>query len=244
MRSNQAARAAAHQQGDIGEELHAMDYLVYASLQAGRDADTGAVLKDLQGMGPLTGSDPKVAYAATAMPVRYAVERKQWQDAIRCVAQRSAPPHISRARRLGPRTGIRAYRQCNGSPGRTTVAWAHGGGTPRDWQSSIGPAKSRSRQKKQRSWIAIAEHKTDDALALMKKAADEEDAVEKLPVTPGPVVPAREQLGDLLKQSGQPEAALAEYEKALQDAPGRRGALQGALDSARAAGSKSKSSYL
>jgi hypothetical protein len=77
----------------------------------------------------------------------------------------------------------------------------------------------------------------------MKTAADEEDAVEKLPVTPGPVVPAREQLGELLALSGQPGAALAAYEKALQDAPGRRGALRGALESARAAGSKSKSSY-
>jgi tetratricopeptide (TPR) repeat protein len=76
-----------------------------------------------------------------------------------------------------------------------------------------------------------------------KRAADEEDAVEKLPVTPGPVVPAREQLGDLLSQLGQPEAALAAYEKALQDAPGRRAALEGALASSRAAGLKSKSSY-
>ena len=53
----------------------------------------------------------------------------------------------------------------------------------------------------------------------------------------------REQLADLLAQSSHPEAALAEYEKALQNAPGRRGALRGALESARSAGAKSKSSY-
>jgi hypothetical protein len=93
------------------------------------------------------------------------------------------------------------------------------------------------------AWIALAQHKPDDALALMRTAADQEDAVEKLPVTPGPVVPAREQLGDMLSQLGQAGAALTAYEKALEDAPGRRGALQGALDSARAAGLKSKSSY-
>jgi tetratricopeptide (TPR) repeat protein len=93
------------------------------------------------------------------------------------------------------------------------------------------------------AWIALAEHKPEDALALLKKAADEEDAVEKLPVTPGPVVPAREQLAELLAQTGQPDAALAEYEKSLQSSPGRRGALRGALESARAAGAKSKSSY-
>ncbi|HEY6307373.1 MAG TPA: hypothetical protein VI488_13040 [Candidatus Angelobacter sp.] len=77
----------------------------------------------------------------------------------------------------------------------------------------------------------------------MKRAADEEDAVEKLSVTPGPVVPAREQLGDLLEQLGHPDAALAEYENALRDSPARRGALQGALRSARATGLKDKSSY-
>jgi tetratricopeptide (TPR) repeat protein len=93
------------------------------------------------------------------------------------------------------------------------------------------------------SWIALATRKPEEALALMKSAADEEDAVEKLPVTPGPVVPAREQLGDLLARLGQPAAALAEYENALKDSPGRRGALEGALSSARSAGLKSKSAY-
>jgi hypothetical protein len=94
-RSNQDARVAAHQQGDIGEELHAMDYLVYASLQEGRDGDTAAILRDLQGIGQLTGSEFKVAYAVTAMPVRYAVERKRWSDAVLCTAPAGAPPHVS-----------------------------------------------------------------------------------------------------------------------------------------------------
>ncbi|HEY6307372.1 MAG TPA: hypothetical protein VI488_13035 [Candidatus Angelobacter sp.] len=95
MRSNQAARAAAHQQGDVGEELHSMDYLVYASLQEGRDADAATVIKDLQGMGSLAAGDFKLGYAATAMPVRYAVERKQWSDAARCVAPAEAPPQVA-----------------------------------------------------------------------------------------------------------------------------------------------------
>lgn len=242
VRSNQAARAAAHQQGDVGEELHTMDYLVYASLQAGREADTVAVLKDLQGMGPLAGSEFKVAYAATAMPVRYAVERKQWNDATRCVAPAGAPPHVSAlaawARALGyARTGnVTAARAELQSLDRMAEELLASGN--QYWAGQV-----RIQAEEAGAWIALAEHKPDDALALMKKAADEEDAVEKLPVTPGPVVPAREQLGDLLAQSGHPEAALAAYEKALQDAPGRRGALRGAMESARAAGSKSKSSY-
>ncbi len=242
VRSNQAARAAAHQQGDLGEELHAMDYLVYASLQEGRDADTAAVLKDLQSMGQPAGSEFKVAYAVTAMPVRYALERKQWNDAIRCAAPAGAPPHVTAlaawARALGyARTG-------NAMAARTELQLLERMEEELRASGNLYWAGQVHIQAEEAgAWIALAEHKPDDALALIKKAADEEDAVEKLPVTPGPVVPAREQLGDLLAKSGNPEAALAQYERALQDAPGRRGALQGALDSARAAGSKSKSSY-
>ena len=58
------------------------------------------------------------------------------------------------------------------------------------------------------------------------------DAVEKLPVTPGPIIPAREQLGDLLLTLNRPQQALQEYRTALVAAPGRRGALTGAARAA------------
>jgi hypothetical protein len=241
-RSNQAARVAAHQQGDIGEELHAMDYLVYASLQEGRDADTAAILKELQGMGQSLGTDFKASYSATAMPVRYAVERKQWLDATRCTASAGAPPHVSAlaawARALGyAHTG-------NVSAARTELqSLEHMTAELKASGNQYWAVQVQIQVEEAGAWIAFAEHKPEDALALLKKAADEEDAVEKLPVTPGPVVPAREQLADLLAQSGHPEAALSEYEKTLQSAPGRRGATLGALESARAAGAKSKSTY-
>ena len=70
--SNRAARAAAHEQGDIGEELHAMDYLVYAFVQEGRDQEAAEVIRELRQMQKLNEGDFKVAYASTAMPVRYA----------------------------------------------------------------------------------------------------------------------------------------------------------------------------
>lgn len=241
MRSNEDARIAAHQQGDIGEELHAMDYLVYASLQEGRDGESAAILKDLHNLGELRGSEFKVAYAATAMPVRYAVERKQWTEATRCEAPAGAPPHVAAlaawARALG------YARSGNVTAARTELGSLEGmtqqlRGTNQYWAGQV-----HIQSEEAAAWIAFAEHKPEEAATLMKTAADEEDAVEKLPVTPGPVVPAREQLGDLFALSGHPDAALAAYEKSLQDAPGRRGALRGALESARAAGLKSKSSY-
>ena len=77
----------------------------------------------------------------------------------------------------------------------------------------------------------------EQALALMRSVADE-DAIEKLPVTPGPIVPAREQLGDLLLEQNQAGLALKEFQAALANAPGRRGALQGATHAAELAGQK------
>jgi hypothetical protein len=78
------------------------------------------------------------------------------------------------------------------------------------------------------AWSAQADKKPEDAVASMRAAADEEDAIEKLPVTPGPIVPAREQLGYLLLEQNHPAPALKEFQVALVNAPGRRGALQGA----------------
>jgi hypothetical protein len=241
-RSNQAARVAAHEQGDFGEELHAMDYLVYAFLQQGRDSDAASVIKDLQALRQQPGGDAKSAYAVTAMPVRYAVERKQWADATRCTAPQGAPAQVvalaAWARALGrARSGDAEAGRAEQQTIEPLVEQLRASGNAY-WAGQV-----QIQAEEAGAWIALAQHKPDDALALMKTAADQEDAVEKLPVTPGPVVPAREQLGDMLSQLGQAGAALTAYEKALEDAPGRRGALQGAFDSARAAGLKSKSSY-
>jgi hypothetical protein len=77
------------------------------------------------------------------------------------------------------------------------------------------------------AWSAQADGKTEKAVALMREAADEEDGLEKLPVTPGPIVPAREQLGDLLLEQNNPTAASREFQVALANTPGRRGAIRG-----------------
>jgi hypothetical protein len=79
-----------------------------------------------------------------------------------------------------------------------------------------------------RAWIASASGDAETAIALIRVAAVEEDSVEKLPVTPGPIVPAREQLGEILLASGRSAEALREFHATLQTAPRRRGALIGA----------------
>ncbi|MCU1292653.1 MAG: repeat protein [Bryobacterales bacterium] len=226
--SNLAAKQAAHHQGDTGEELHAMDYLVYAYLQSGRDEDAAQVIQQLKDMPHLKGPDFKITYASTAMPIRYAVERSQWDEAAAI-----APPP----------TGA--------SPQVVAIAvWGRGLGLARSGHAAEAHAeieKLRQFEEQLRAsgndywatqvkiltseiiaWTAQANGNPDKAAAIMRTAADEEDAIEKLPATPGPIVPAREQLGYLLLAQHQPALALKAFENTLTNAPGRRGALKGA----------------
>ena len=88
------------------------------------------------------------------------------------------------------------------------------------------------------AWSAQAEGRPDEATAVMRSAADDEDGIEKLPVTPGPIIPAREQLGELLLEQGNFASASKAFETALVNAPGRRGALQGAARAAHPSAQK------
>ncbi|MBZ5514498.1 MAG: hypothetical protein LAN62_06590 [Acidobacteriia bacterium] len=225
--SNRAARVAAHEQGDIGEGLHAMDYLVYAYLQEGREREAAEVIQQLRQMQDLNEGDFKVAYASTAMPVRYAVERHRWTEAARIESPLGAPPpHVIAiavwARALG------LARSGRPAEVRPEIDKLHGlerqlRATGNDyWAQQV-----RIQAMEAAAWLAQAEGRPDDAQRLLRGAADEEDAIEKLPVTPGPIIPAREQLGDLLLQQHQPDSAVKEFQNALASAPNRRGSLDG-----------------
>jgi hypothetical protein len=86
------------------------------------------------------------------------------------------------------------------------------------------------------AWSAQADTRPEEATVLMRASADEEDVIEKLPVTPGPILPAREQLGYLLVEQNHPALALIEFGTALANAPGRRGAVPGATHAAQLSG--------
>jgi hypothetical protein len=225
--SNLAAREAAHQQGDAGEELHAMDYLVYAYLQSGRDQDATQVIQQLKNMPKLNQNDFIIAYAATAMPVRYAVERDQWAEAADIVPPAGAPPHVVAiavwARGLGlARSGRAAEAQTEIATLQQIEEQLRASG------NDYWAAQVKIQEREVMAWSAQANGKPDAAAVLLRTSADEEDAIEKLPVTPGPIVPAREQLGRLLMEQNHPGLALKEFETTLANSPGRRGALHGA----------------
>jgi tetratricopeptide (TPR) repeat protein len=229
--SNLAAQQAAHQQGDTGEELHAMDYLVYAYLQRGRDKEAAQVIEQLENMPSRNAGDFKIAYASTAMPVRYAVERGQWADASAIVPPAGAAPQVVAtavwARGIGlARSGHAAQAHAEIDRLQQLEEQLRTSGNSY-WATQVGILR-----REVTAWAAQADSKPDEAAALMRASADDEDAIEKLPVTPGPVVPAREQLGYLLLEQNHPAPALKEFKTALANAPGRRAALQGAAHAA------------
>ena len=237
--SNLAARVAAHQYGDIGEELHAMDYLTYAYLQRGRDADAGKVIEDLRSQSALSAGDFKIGYAATAMPARYAVERRDWGAAAKIQPLPGSAPHVAAIAHWARALGLARTGQVNDANAEvlalaTCLEQAKTSGSAY-WQTQVHVLNLEAQ-----AWTAFAAKRSDEATRLLRAAADEEDSIEKLPVTPGPIVPAREQLGDLFLQLNKPSEALREFEASLVDAPLRRGALQGAAKSSELLGNTSK----
>ncbi len=231
--SNLAAREAAHQQHDMGEELHAMDYLMYAYLQRGRDREAGYMLQRLQAMQTLNMAEFKVGYAATAIPVRYVVERGQWKDAETIAdPPATALPQVTAitvwARGLGfardghPRDADREAAVLRQLEDRLRAS----GNTY--WATQVDIMR-----REVTGWSAQAAKRPKEAVADLRSAADDEDGIEKLPVTPGPILPAREQLGELLLEQGDAAAAEEAFRTSAANAPGRRRGRDGA---ARAAG--------
>ena len=236
--SNQAARAAARDQGDQGEELHAMDYLTYAYLQRGQYSNAERVVASLSAMEAVaaTASDFKVGYAATAMPVRLAIERHAWRAAADLQTSPGSAPHIAaiifwaramaNARSGRPQAADSDIAQIESCKEHLQAAG-----------NAYWAAQVDVLDKEAKAWrLAATAGAADSAVELLRQAADEEDAVEKLPVTPGPIVPAREQLGELLLQQNQPQQALREFRAAVALAPGRRGALLGGAEAAERIG--------
>ncbi|HEX8474902.1 MAG TPA: hypothetical protein VF666_12805 [Pyrinomonadaceae bacterium] len=250
IRSNLDAEAAAkayavrnRMPGAWDEQLHAMDYLAYAYLQGAQDKQARGVLDELNRIRRVDPPNFKVAYASTAIPARYALERRQWAEAANLALPaghmeafpwqrfRWAEAHIHFARAIGAaRTGdtASARREVEQLAAiRQALIEVKG---DYDWAKQV-----EIKRQVAAAWLAHAEGKHDEALGLMRAAAELDDATDKHPVTPGTLLPAREQLGELLLELKQPAAALQEFETSLRSAPNRFNGLYGAARAARLA---------
>ena len=251
LKSEAAARAYARSKGmpdSWDERLHAMDYLAYAYLQTGQDASAQRIWSELQAIKRVDPPNFKVAYSATAIPARILLERRAWDEAASLelpVKLRGLAPlknyqwaeaHVHFARALG---AVRSGKAAPASHELAELAAIEQAlvvppGTY-DWKKQV----SISRQIIE-AWLAHAEGKKDEAIRIMRAAADLDDATEKHPVTPGAILPAREQLGELLLELGRPVDALAAYEASNERAPRRLAGLYGAARAASLIGDTAK----
>jgi tetratricopeptide (TPR) repeat protein len=251
LKSEAAARALMRRKDFAGasrEELHAMDYLAYAYLQTGQDRKAMKVLAKLKAMESVDEPVFSVAYAATAIPARLALEWRRWKEAatleLPANVAKLAPlenfpwagAHIHFARAVGAARGgdAAAARAEVGKLAEIERKLQVAPGSY-DWKAQVAIGRQIAE-----AWLAKAEGRSDEAVRLMREAARLDDALEKHPVTPGAILPAREQLGDLLLDLGRPAEALVEFETSLQRAPLRLGGLFGAARAARLAGNRAK----
>ncbi len=237
--TNLRSAAAARKAGDNPEAYHASDYAVYAYLQLARDGEAKRLIDEALKVADSNPTASAGGYSITAMPARYAIERGAWKEAMQLQSRPSNSPYISAitlfARALG------AARSGDADAAQKEAAELD------VLHKSLLTAKNTywaTEVEIQRlavaGWIASTQGKQDDALKLMRAAADLEDTNEKHIVTPGRIVPARELLGDMLLEMKQPALALKEYEASHLREPNRFRGFYGAARAAEAAGEREK----
>jgi hypothetical protein len=242
--ANIASACAAKSASQPAEELHAMDYLVYAYLQTGQDSaakrlvDSSATVFASYDPASTTkgAATPSAAYfARAAIPARYALERGSWADAAKLEPVSSPYPYTD---------AITYFARGLGSAhGKDRAATQLAIGSLAQLHDKLVPMKEEYwayqveiQRMEVSAWLAYAEGDSQGALVKMRAAVDAEDKTEKSAVTPGPLAPAREQLGELFLELKRPSEALKEFEATLTKEPNRLRALCGASKAAELAG--------
>jgi predicted Zn-dependent protease len=232
---------------DLFFKPHAMDFLVYSYLQTGQDAAAKRIVDEAATISIL----PHIldAYAMAAMPARYAIERRRWSEAASLTLPQSEFawsdfPHAEAtlvfARALGAArsNSIDAARKDLDrlQELRANLIKANSEGTWQEyWVSQI-----QNHHQMVRAWISYTQGGRDEALQMLRAAADREDSTEKDPVMPGRLISARELLGDMLMEMNEPAQALPAFEAALKVEPSRFWTLFGAARAADRAGDSAK----
>jgi hypothetical protein len=229
-----------HGGGGAFDQLHAMDYMVYAYLQQAKDKSAQKLATELSAIDRLDESQFAAAYALAAIPARLALERHDWKAAASLGVQPAWFPW----NRFPNTVALVYYAKAVGAARAGDVPAARSAAeqiaTIRqslpvtrdyDWAGSIG-----AQLEAVHALIAYAEGKKGEGLRLLTVAADHEDAVDKHPVTPGSLLPVREILADLLFENGSASDALKQYAAVLKLAPRRYNATAGAARAAAKAG--------
>jgi len=247
--SNIAAAAAARREGQTAEELHASDYEIYAYLQTGQDEAARRIVDSLPEIA--SRFDPKAVisgagspstgyFALAAIPARYALERREWKQAAQLTPLETPFPHteamtwFARGLGAGQLGQAQAARESVAALKQIRERLLKAGENYWAQQVEIEELEIGA-------WAALAEGKKEEALRQMRSAAELEDGTEKSAVTPGPLAPARELLGEMLLEMKEPAQALEQFEATLTKEPGRLRALYGAGRAAQESGRREAS---
>ena len=214
--------------------VHPLDYMVYAYLQLGRDREAGQIVSRARDISD-TYYGGLLGYNFAAMQARYALERDRWADAAGIPLPVGAETYVEAVARFARATGAARSGQAEAARSEIDALGALARRTREAgdeyWATVIDAQRLAAS-----AWVTLASGDETEAVDLASRAADLEGTVEKHPVTPGPLLPARELLGDLLMEVGRPAEALAAYEGTLEVERNRARALYGAARAAEAAG--------
>jgi tetratricopeptide (TPR) repeat protein len=236
---NRRSADVAKKDGNGNEAFHAADYMVYANLQIGRVQDARKVVEEFDRE---VKTNPAVfvgPYAAAAIPARMVLERGEWAAAARLTPLGSQFPFVEAittyaralgAARQGDMSAAEQEAQRLEAQHRTLL----------DAKNAYWATEVEVQRIATAAWIAKGKGQNDDALRLMRAAADLEDRNEKHIVTPGRVLPARELLAEMLFELKRPADALKEFELSQVREPNRLRGIAGAAAAAEAAGERDK----
>jgi hypothetical protein len=242
--SNVAAAAAARRQGQTAEELHASDYETYAYLQTGQDEAAARIVTALPEIASrfdpkalLIGAGPPSAgyFALAAIPARYALERQDWGQAERLVPSETPYPFTDAitwfARGLGAARLRHTAAAIEAAKALLRIRERLSKANERYWAQQVEIQATSIL-----AWSALAAGNDKEALRQMKLAATMEDGTEKSVITPGPLSPERELLGEMLLEMHKPGKALVQFQATLKKEPRRFRSLYGAARAAQLSG--------
>ncbi len=251
IRGNLKAAEAAleYPAGDQGQFVwdefpHAIEYLVYAYLQKGTDDEAAAQVKRLRATARLQPTF-KTAFHLVSTQARYALERRAWNEAAAIVPRE--PTTLDWDRFTWPEA-IAQFAHGLGATHLGKIDEAKAAATrleeleaaTRKAGEDLFARNIQVLRLELSGWIAHVEGQRESSIALMRKAAELEASTPKHAVTPGPMLPAYEQLGDLLMEQKQPTEALASYRRSMEFYPKRFNSLLGAARAAHALGDQSQ----
>jgi tetratricopeptide (TPR) repeat protein len=235
--SNAESARVAREDGEANDQLHAMDYLVYANLQLGQDRKAQNVIDAMFAVKGFPEIYLGAPYALAASPARFAVERADWKAAAALQVRPSPLPQVQAITHMARALG--AARTGDPAAAKADIArLAELRDKLRDAKDAYWAEQVDIQRQVATAWLLHAEGSYDEALKAMSAAADAEDRTEKHPVTPGVTKPARELYGVMLLDRGMADQALVAFEATLRKEPNRLGAYSGAGKAAEKSGDR------